>query len=80
MLEVLHYCQILASIGAVRSSMLRTRSPSASTPDTRAAAISQVLIVCVPLGLFNHLTIYQFNTAKRSILKFYGFVLQFTSF
>jgi hypothetical protein len=30
--------------------------------------------VCVALGLFNHLTIYQFNTAKRSNLKKWHYI------
>lgn len=80
MLEVLHCYHIQPTIGVVRRAMQQAHSSSTSSMATQASPVSRLLIVCVPLGLFNHLTIYQFNTAKRSILKIYGFVLQFTSF
>src|SRR5690554_5764846 len=50
-----HCYQILSSIGVVRRTVLQTRSASSSTVATRAATVSPILIVFVPLGLFNHL-------------------------
>ena len=62
---VIHYCQLL-TIGVVRSLIQRVHSTSSSALVALSPTVRQLLIMFVPLGLFNHLTIYQFNTAKLS--------------